>query len=55
MVTISHLTKKLLQERPFIHEALEKDLINVMALAEEIRPDIENEIDKLNSQLYQWL
>jgi aspartokinase len=47
MVTISHLTKKLLQERPFIHEALEKDLINVMALAEEIRPDIENEIGQV--------
>jgi len=43
MVTISHLTKKLLQDKPFIHEALEKDLINIVALAELLKPDIEKE------------
>ena len=47
MVTIAHLTKKLLQEKPFIHEALEKDLINIVALAELLKPDIEKEFPKV--------
>jgi aspartokinase len=44
MVTTSHLTKKILQNKPFIHETLEKDLININALSEFIKPDIEKEI-----------
>lgn len=47
MVTISHLTKKILQEKPFIHEALEKNLINIVALAELIKPDIEKEFSSV--------
>ena len=49
MVTISNLTKKYLQEKPFIHEALEKDLINIMALAEMLRPEIEKELGKVKT------
>jgi hypothetical protein len=49
MVTIAHLTKKILQEKPFIHEALEKDLINIVALAEYIKPDIEKEIGEVKA------
>lgn len=49
MVTIAHLTKKILREKPFIHEALEKDLINIMALAEYIQPDIEKEIGQVKT------
>ncbi|MCM2324863.1 MAG: hypothetical protein NDI94_00220 [Candidatus Woesearchaeota archaeon] len=47
MVNISHITKKILQERPYIHEALEKDLINIMALSEMIQPDVEKELGKV--------
>ena len=47
MPTIAHITKKLLQDKPFIHEALEKDLINIMALAEYLRPDIEKELGQV--------
>ncbi|MFH2020461.1 MAG: hypothetical protein ABIJ34_03545 [archaeon] len=49
MVNISNMTKKLLQEKPFIHEALEKDLINIMALAEMIRPEIEKELGSVKT------
>ena len=44
MVTVAHLTKKILQEKPYVHEALVKGLINVGALAEMIKPDIEKEL-----------
>ncbi len=46
MVTVSHLTKKILQDKPFIHEALEKELVNLGALAEMIRPQIEQELEQ---------
>ena len=49
MVTVAHLTKKILQEKPFIHEALAKDLINIGALAEMIKPDIVKEIGDVKS------
>ena len=49
MVTIAHITKKILQEKPFIHEALEKDLVNIIALAEMIRPEIEKELGKVKT------
>jgi hypothetical protein len=44
MVTISHITQKVLQDKPYLHEALEKDLVNLGALAEMIRPEIEKEL-----------
>ena len=49
MVTVAHLTKKLLQEKPFVHEALEKELINIGALALYIQPDIEKELGKVKT------
>ncbi|MGV8168971.1 MAG: hypothetical protein ACP5N3_02850 [Candidatus Nanoarchaeia archaeon] len=49
MVTVSHITKKILQEKPFIHEALEKGLINIMALSETLKPEIEKELGKVKS------
>ena len=49
MVTVSHLTKKILQEKPFVHEALEKDIINIGALAEMIKPDIEKELGEVKT------
>ncbi len=49
MVTVAHLTKKILQEKPFVHEALVKDLINIGALAEMIQPQIEKEMGKVKT------
>jgi len=49
MTTISQITKRILQEKPFIHEALEKDLINIMALSELIQPEIEKELGKVKT------
>ncbi len=46
MVTISHIVKKLIEERPFILENLSKGLINNAALAEEFIPIIEKELKK---------
>jgi|SRR3989338_1183675 len=46
MVTVSHITQKILQDKPFIHEALEKELVNLGALAEMIRPQIEEELEQ---------
>jgi len=49
MVTIAHLTKQILQEKPFIHEALERNLINIIALAEHIKPEIEKELGQVKT------
>ncbi|MCK4589554.1 MAG: hypothetical protein KAT77_03865 [Nanoarchaeota archaeon] len=46
MVTISHITKKILQDKLFIHEALEKELVNLGALADMIKPQIEEELEQ---------
>ncbi len=46
MTSVSRATIKLLQEKPYIHEALEKDLINISALAEMLLPEVENEAGK---------
>jgi len=46
MVTIAHIVKKLVSEKPFYQEALGKGIINNAALAEELLPAIENELDK---------
>ncbi|MGV8161894.1 MAG: DUF7523 family protein [Candidatus Nanoarchaeia archaeon] len=49
MVTVSHVTKKILQQKPFVHEALEKGIINMVALAEILKPEIEKELGKVKS------
>jgi len=46
MVTISHIVKKLVREKPFIQEALRRDIISHAALAEEFTPEIESELGK---------
>jgi len=46
MVTVSHLTKKILMDKFFIHEALDRGLVNLVALAEMIRPQIEQELNQ---------
>jgi hypothetical protein len=47
MVTVSHLTKKAIQNKPYVHECLEKGLINISVLSELIQPEIEKELGKV--------
>ena len=46
MVTISHLVKKKIEDKPFLQEALRRKLINYGALADELKPEIEKELQK---------
>jgi aspartokinase len=46
MVTVSHLVEKIIEQKPFIQEALGRGIINNAALAEELRPEIEKELRK---------
>jgi|TARA_B100002003_G_C14142153_1_gene549148 aspartokinase len=46
MPTVAHLVKSLVEKKPFVAEALTKGLINYAALAEELSPDIERELQK---------
>src|SRR3989344_6037317 len=46
MVTISHLVEKIIEQKPFLQEALSRGVINNAALAEELIPQIEKELKK---------
>ncbi len=46
MVTIAHLTEKLVSEKPFLQDALYRRLINYQSLAENLKPEIERELNK---------
>ena len=46
MVTIQHIVRKILKNKPFIQEALSKEIINHAALAESFIPEIEKELGK---------
>ena len=46
MVTVQHLVEKLIEQKPFLQEALSRGVINNAALAEELLPDIEKELKK---------
>ena len=46
MVTVAHIVEKIVEERPFIQEALARGIINHAALAEEMTPEIEHELKK---------
>src|SRR3989338_4971483 len=46
MVTVTHLVEKLIEQKPFILEALSKGLINHAALAEELIPQVKLELKK---------
>jgi len=46
MVTISHLTKKLVKDNIMLEDYLARGLINYIALAEFFKPRIENELGK---------
>lgn len=44
MVTISRSVEKIIEEHPFMQEALARGVINYAALAEEIKPRVESEL-----------
>lgn len=46
MVTVSYLVEKIIEEKPFLQEALSKGIVNHAALAEELRPEIEKTLKK---------
>ncbi|MFA6460873.1 MAG: hypothetical protein WCV90_01285 [Candidatus Woesearchaeota archaeon] len=46
MATIAHIVEKLIEQRPFIQEALIRGIINNAALAEELIPSIEKELNQ---------
>jgi len=46
MVTISHLINKIVSSRPILHDALEQDIISFGNLAEQLIPEIEEELNK---------
>ncbi len=46
MVTVSHLVKKLLENKPFLLEGLGKGIISHGNLADELKPKIERELGK---------
>lgn len=46
MVTISHLVIKIVSSRPILHEAIEQGIISYGNLAEQLIPEIEEELNK---------
>jgi len=44
MVTIAHIVKKIILEKPFLHEALRRGIINHAALSEDLMPSIQKEL-----------
>jgi aspartokinase len=46
MVTIAHLVEKIVEKQPFLQEALARGIINNAALAEQLKPKIEEELSK---------
>src|SRR3989339_670852 len=46
MVTIAHLINKKMKDLPFIHEAMDKNIINFGGLAELLKPEVEKELNK---------
>ncbi|MBS3098018.1 hypothetical protein J4209_04460 [Candidatus Woesearchaeota archaeon] len=46
MVTISHLVKKIVNEKPFLQEALAQKIISYGNLAEQLTPKIEEDLGK---------
>jgi len=46
MVTVSHLVENIVEQKPFLEEALARGIINYAALAETLTPQIEKELKK---------
>jgi hypothetical protein len=46
MVTISHVVQKIINERPFLHEALSRGIVSYASLARQMQKEIEQELGK---------
>lgn len=46
MITISQLLEKLIKQKPFVESALVEGLVNISALARQLRPEIEKTLKK---------
>jgi len=46
MVTVSHLVSKIVSSRPILHDAMEQGIISYGNLAEQLIPEIEEELSK---------
>jgi len=46
MPTAAHIVEKHIRERPFLHEALRRGILNNAALAEQLLPMVEQELNK---------
>ena len=46
MVTVSHMVSSLVAQRPFLQEALVRGIVNHAALAEQLLPDIQKELNR---------
>lgn len=46
MPTVAHLTRKIIEKKPFLEEALAEGIINNAALAEKMIPELEKELKK---------
>jgi len=46
MVTVSHIVKKIVSGQPFVEEGLANGIISIANLAEQMQPQIENELSK---------
>src|SRR3989338_10719653 len=46
MVTISHLAKKIVKDRPLLEQAIARGIVNYAALAKHIHKQIESELGK---------
>ena len=46
MPTIAHLTRKTIEKKPFLEEALSEGIVNNAALAEKMIPELEKELKK---------
>jgi len=46
MVTISHIVQKLVNDKAYIQETMSKKIISYASLAKQLKPEIEEELDK---------
>ena len=46
MVTVSHIAQKLVDEKPYLREAISKRIASYGSIAKQIKPDIEKELGK---------
>jgi aspartokinase len=46
MVTVSHIVQKMVNDKPFIQEAMYRGIISYASLAEEMKKDVEQELGK---------